>query len=140
MAAARNVTAESVRAALTPQTKAIVAVDLFGSPAPELRELGLPVLEDAAHAAGASLEGRRAGALGTVATFSFYPSKNLPCFGDGGAIATDDGQIADRARVLRFHGSRDETTFEHGGYTSRLDELQAAGVRVLLPHLHERTA
>src|SRR5437764_7573809 len=133
----RNVTAESVRAALTPQTKAIVAVDLFGSPAPELRELGLPVLEDAAQAAGASLEGRRAGALGTVATFSFYPSKNLPCFGDGGAIATMDDEVAERARTLRFHGSRDKETFVEVGYNSRLDELQAAVLRVLLPHLED---
>src|SRR6201995_3945070 len=87
----RNVTAETVRAALTPRSRAIVAVDLFGLPAPaaELRALGLPVLEDAAQSPGASLDGRRAGALGDAATFSFYPSKNLPCFGDGGAIATD---------------------------------------------------
>src|SRR5581483_4567041 len=80
----RNVTADTVRAALTPRTKAVVAVDLFGCPAPldEIRALGLPVLEDAAQAAGAWLGDRRAGALAEVATFSFYPSKNLPCFGD----------------------------------------------------------
>ncbi len=120
-----------------PNTKAIVAVDLFGCPAPlpELRELGLPVLEDAAQAAGARLDGRPAGALGDVATFSFYPSKNLPCFGDGGAIATADGALAERVRRLRFHGSRDKQTFDHVGYNSRLDELQAAVLRVLLPHL-----
>jgi dTDP-4-amino-4,6-dideoxygalactose transaminase len=135
----RNMTAETVRAVLTPQTKAIVAVDLFGLPAPlpELRELGLPVLEDAAQAAGASLDGRRAGALGDAATFSFYPSKNLGCFGDGGAIATDDDQIASTARALRFHGSRDKQAFEFVGYNSRLDELQAAILRVLLPRLDE---
>jgi len=133
----RNVTAESVRAALTSQTKAIVAVDLFGSPAPDLREFGLPVLEDAAQAAGASLNGRRAGALGDVATFSFYPSKNLPCFGDGGAIATTDDDVAERARTLRFHGSRDKETFVAVGYNSRLDELQAAILRLLLPHLED---
>src|SRR6201996_832452 len=82
--ATRNVTAETVRAALTPRTKAIVAVDLFGCPAPvpSLRELGVPVLEDAAQAAGASLDGRRAGALADAATFSFYPSKNLGAYGD----------------------------------------------------------
>src|ERR1700748_2429267 len=75
----RNITAETVRAVMTPRTKAIIAVDLFGLPAPldALRELGVPVLEDAAQAAGASLGGRRAGALATAATFSFYPSKNL---------------------------------------------------------------
>jgi dTDP-4-amino-4,6-dideoxygalactose transaminase len=133
----RNATKETVRAALTPQTTAIVAVDLFGIPAPvpEIRELGLPVLEDAAQAAGASLDGRRAGALGDVATFSFYPSKNLGCFGDGGAITTDDRDVAELARALRFHGSRDKQTFEYIGYNSRLDELQAAVLRVLLPEL-----
>jgi dTDP-4-amino-4,6-dideoxygalactose transaminase len=133
----RNVTPDTVRTALTTQTKAIVAVDLFGSPAPvsELRELGLPVLEDAAQAAGARLRGVHAGALGDVATLSFYPSKNLPCFGDGGAIMTDDEAIAERARTLRFHGSRDKQTFTEVGYNSRLDELQAAILRVMLPHL-----
>jgi dTDP-4-amino-4,6-dideoxygalactose transaminase len=137
--ATRNVTADTVRQALTPRTTAIVAVDLFGCPAPvpELRELGLPVLEDAAQAAGASLDGHRAGALGHAATFSFYPSKNLGCFGDGGAIATDDEELAELARALRFHGSRDKRTFEYVGYNSRLDELQAAVLRVLLPQLDE---
>ncbi len=135
--ATRNVTAATVRAALTPRTTAIVAVDLFGCPAPlpEIRELGLPVLEDAAQAAGASLDGARAGALADVATFSFYPSKNLGCFGDGGAIATDDDRIAELARALRFHGSRDKKTFDYVGYNSRLDEVQAAILRVLLPEL-----
>jgi UDP-N-acetyl-3-dehydro-alpha-D-glucosamine 3-aminotranferase len=138
----RNVTVETVRAALTPRTKAIVAVDLFGNPAPvaALREeLGLPVIEDAAQAAGASVEGRRAGSLGTAATFSFFPSKNLGCFGDGGAVATDDEQIAETARMLRFHGSRDKSTFEHVGYNSRLDTIQAAVLRVLLPNLNAWT-
>jgi len=135
--ATRNVTAESVRAAMTARTTAIVAVDLFGCPAPlpELRELGVPVLEDAAQAAGASLGGARAGSLGDAATFSFYPSKNLGCFGDGGAIATDDDAVAELARALRFHGSRDKRTFDYVGYNSRLDELQAAILRVLLPEL-----
>lgn len=133
----RNVTADTVRAVLTTRTRAVLAVDLFGLPAPisELRELGPPVLEDAAQAAGASLAGRRAGALGDAATFSFYPSKNLGCMGDGGAIATDDVEIAEMARSLRFHGSRDKRTFDHVGYNSRLDEMQAAILRVLLPHL-----
>ena len=133
----RNVTPDTVRAVLTPRTRAIVSVDLFGLPAPSppLRELGLPVLEDAAQAAGASLNGRRAGSLADVATFSFYPSKNLGAFGDGGAICTDDDQIAELARALRFHGSRDKQTFEYVGYNSRLDELQAAILRVMLPEL-----
>jgi dTDP-4-amino-4,6-dideoxygalactose transaminase len=136
--ATRNLTVETVRAALTARTTAILAVDLFGVPAPCARlrsEFGLPVLEDAAQAAGARLGDRMAGALGDAATFSFYPSKNLPCFGDGGAIATDDDEIAALARTLRFHGSRDKETFELVGYNSRLDEIQAAILRVLLRHL-----
>jgi dTDP-3-amino-3,4,6-trideoxy-alpha-D-glucose transaminase len=131
------VTRESVEAAMTPRTKAIVPVDLFGNPAPagELRELGVPVIEDAAQAAGADLNGTKAGALGDVATFSFFPSKNLPCLGDGGAIVTNDDELAERARVLRFHGSKDKRTFTDVGWNSRLDELQAAALRVLLPEL-----
>jgi dTDP-4-amino-4,6-dideoxygalactose transaminase len=133
----RNVTVDTVRAAITPRTTAVVAVDLFGCPAPsaELRELGLPVLEDAAQAMGSALDGRKAGALGDAATISFYPSKNLPCMGDGGAIATDDDEVAGLARALRFHGSRDKQSFQLVGYNSRLDELQAAILRVLLPEL-----
>jgi dTDP-4-amino-4,6-dideoxygalactose transaminase len=131
----RNVTLDTVRAALTPRTTAIVSVDLFGLPAPDLTELGLPVLEDAAQAAGARREGRMAGTLGTAATFSFYPSKNLPAFGDGGAIVTDDDEVAAAARSLRFHGSRDKQTFQYVGYNSRLDAVQAAILGVLLPHL-----
>jgi dTDP-3-amino-3,4,6-trideoxy-alpha-D-glucose transaminase len=131
------VTADTVRAALTPRTKAIVPVDLFGNVAPiaALREFGVPVVEDAAQAAGAALAGTRAGALGDIATFSFFPSKNLPCLGDGGAIATNDDELAERARILRFHGSKDKVTFTDVGYNSRLDELQAAALRVLLPEL-----
>ena len=131
------VTPETVEAAITPRTRAIVPVHLFGNvaPVPALCDLGLPVLEDAAQAAGATLGGVRAGALGHAATFSFFPSKNLPCLGDGGAIVTDDDDVARRARRLRFHGSDDKTTFVEVGYNSRLDELQAAVLRVLLPEL-----
>jgi dTDP-4-amino-4,6-dideoxygalactose transaminase len=133
----RNVTPATVRAALSADTKAILAVDLFGCPAPipDLREFGLPVIEDAAQALGASLGSQRAGSLGDIGTFSFYPSKNLGAFGDGGAIATDDDALAEVARALRFHGSRDKVSFERVGYNSRLDELQAAILRVLLPEL-----
>ena len=131
------VTAETVRRALTARTKAIVPVHLFGNvaPVPELRELGLPVLEDAAQAAGAALDGVKAGALGDAATFSFFPSKNLPGLGDGGAITTNDDEVAETARTLRFHGSRDKVTFVEVGYNSRLDSVQAAALRVLLPEL-----
>jgi dTDP-3-amino-3,4,6-trideoxy-alpha-D-glucose transaminase len=131
------VTADSVKAVLTPRTKAIVPVHLFGNvaPVPELRELGVPVVEDAAQAAGATLDGVKAGALGDAATFSFFPAKNLPCLGDGGAIVTDDADAAELARRLRFHGSTDKKTFTEVGYNSRLDELQAAVLRALLPEL-----
>jgi dTDP-4-amino-4,6-dideoxygalactose transaminase len=135
--ATRNVTVDSVRAALTPGTRAIVAVDLFGCPAPvaELRSLGLPVLEDAAQAIGAFAGELPAGALGDISTLSFYPSKNLGAFGDGGAVITDDDELARLVRALRFHGSRDKVTFDYVGYNSRLDEMQAAILRVLLPEL-----
>jgi dTDP-4-amino-4,6-dideoxygalactose transaminase len=131
------VTAETVRAALTPRTKAVIAVHLFGNVAPigEIEALGVPVLEDAAQAAGSLSPAGRPGALGTAATWSFFPSKNLGAMGDGGMITTSDEQIAERARTLRFHGSRDKITYEQVGYNSRLDELQAAILRVQLPHL-----
>jgi dTDP-4-amino-4,6-dideoxygalactose transaminase len=132
------VTPETVRAALTPKTKAVITVDLFGNVAPsaEIREAtGLPVLEDAAQAAGSTRNGAAAGTLGELATFSFFPSKNLACFGDGGAVASGDDALAERTRMLRFHGSRDKVTFEDVGYNSRLDELQAAILREQLPSL-----
>jgi dTDP-4-amino-4,6-dideoxygalactose transaminase len=136
-----NMTAATAEPAITERTKALLPVHLYGNPAPmsELRELaashGLRVLEDAAQAAGAKLDGRMAGALGDAATFSFFPSKNLGGFGDGGAVVTDDDEVAAMARVLRFHGSADRSVHTEVGYNSRLDELQAAGLRVLLPHL-----
>jgi dTDP-3-amino-3,4,6-trideoxy-alpha-D-glucose transaminase len=131
------VSAETVRPHLTSRTRAIVPVHLFGNvaPMPELRELGVPLLEDAAQAVGATLDGSRAGSLGDAATFSFFPSKNLPCLGDGGAVVTSSDEVAERARRLRFHGSRDKLTFSEVGYNSRLDELQAAVLRLLLPAL-----
>src|SRR5215211_616785 len=131
------VTPETVRAAMTPRTKAVVVVHLFGNVAPvaEIEALGVPVVEDAAQAAGSTAPDGRPGALGTLATFSFFPSKNLACFGDGGAVTTRDDELADRIGMLRFHGSWDKITYEHVGYNSRLDELQAAILRVQLPHL-----
>jgi dTDP-4-amino-4,6-dideoxygalactose transaminase len=133
-----NVTQESVRAVITPRTKAVIVVHLFGNVAPvaEIEALGVPVVEDAAQAAGAvSPDGRRAGSLGTIATFSFFPSKNLGAFGDGGAVVTSDDALEERVRMLRFHGSRAKETFELVGYNSRLDEMQAALLRLTLPHL-----
>src|SRR5215210_7889905 len=132
------VTQDSVQAAITPRTKAVIAVHLFGNLAPvaDIEALGVPVVEDAAQAAGAlAADGRRAGALGTVSTFSFFPSKNLGAFGDAGAVVTSDDALAERVRMLRFHGSRDKETFELVGHNSRLDELQAALLRITLPHL-----
>ncbi len=139
-------TANSVEAVLSARTRALVPVHLFGNVAPmaELLELargrGLAVLEDAAQAAGATLGGVRAGALGDAACFSFYPGKNLGAFGDAGAILTDDDEVAALARSLRAHGAgRRRWEHAHVGYNSRLDELQAAGLRVLLPHLDRWT-
>src|SRR4051794_24730555 len=135
--ATMNVSLATVQAALTDDTAAIVPVHLFGNPAPvdELAGLGVPVLEDAAQAIGARRGGRRVGSLGTAATFSFFPSKNLGALGDGGAIATSDPDVAELARRLRFHGSTDKVTYTDVGYNSRLDEMQAAVLRVLLPEL-----
>lgn len=139
-------TAATAEPAIGDRTAALVPVHLFGNPAPagELTELaaarGLRVLEDAAQAAGARLEGRMAGALGDAATFSFYPAKNLGAFGDGGAVVTDDGKLAARARRLRLHGSEDKVTNTEVGYNSRLDEIQAAALRVQLPYLDAWTA
>ena len=131
------VTADTVRAALTPRTKAVIAVHLFGNVAPiaEIAALGVPVVEDAAQAAGSRSPAGRPGALGAISTFSFFPSKNLGAFGDGGAVTTNDDRLADLVSMLRFHGSRDKSTFELVGHNSRLDELQAAILRVQLPHL-----
>jgi dTDP-4-amino-4,6-dideoxygalactose transaminase len=135
------VTPETVEQALTPATRAVIAVDLFGRMAPvdKLRERlagrGIAIVEDAAQAAGARLGGKRAGSLGDVGTFSFFPSKNLFCLGDGGALVTDDAAIADQARILRFHGSRDKSSFEAIGWNSRLDAIQAAVLRAVLTRL-----
>ncbi len=106
---------------------------LFGRPAPleGIVELGLPVIEDAAQAFGAP----GVAALGTVSTYSFFPTKNLFCLGDGGLVATSDEELAERVQMLAFHGSRDKTDFDFVGYNSRLDELQAGMLRLFLPQL-----
>src|SRR3954447_4284561 len=131
------VTADTVRAALTPNTKAVIVVHLFGNVAPvaDIAALGVPVIEDAAQAAGSRTPDGRPGSLGTLATWSFFPSKNLGAFGDGGAVTTNDAELAERVKVFRFHGSYDKVTYEEIGYNSRLDDLQAAILRVQLPHL-----
>ena len=136
-----NLDPARLEAAITPRTRAIVAVHLYGQPADmdPVREVarrhGLPVVEDAAQAHGARYRGRRAGALGDAAAFSFYPGKNLGGLGDGGAVTTDDAALADRVRVLRNYGSREKYHNEVVGVNSRLDPLQAAFLRAKLPHL-----
>jgi dTDP-4-amino-4,6-dideoxygalactose transaminase len=136
-----NITPETVAAALTPNTKAVVVVHLFGLPAPVdlLRVLAdehdFKIVEDAAQAVGASLHGKRAGSLGDVATFSFFPSKNLGAFGDAGIITTNDPEIDATARLLRHHGTTNKQLHTLVGYNSRLDAIQAALLRVLLPHI-----
>jgi dTDP-3-amino-3,4,6-trideoxy-alpha-D-glucose transaminase len=136
-------TAATAEPAISERTRALVPVHIFGNPAPvpELVELarprGIRVLEDAAQAHGAELAGRKAGALADAAAFSFFPSKNLGGFGDAGALTTGDPDVEQRARLLRTRGSLDKRVFIEVGYNSRLDELQAAGLRVLLPHLAE---
>ncbi len=131
------ITRAAVEAVLTDRTRAVIAVDLFGylPPLEEIRALGVPVVEDAAQAHGARRDGRRAGTFGAAGTFSFFPSKNLGGLGDGGAIVTDSDELAALARRLRFHGSEDKVTYTEVGWNSRLDELQAAALRVLLPEL-----
>ena len=135
-----------VEAALTPRTKAIMLVHLYGRCAETsavldlARDRDVRVLEDAAQAHGARLGGRRAGGLADAAGWSFYPTKNLGAFGDAGAVTTDDAELADRLRVLRNYGSRRKYEHEVEGTNSRLDELQAALLRVGLRHLDERNA
>ena len=132
---------DRIEAALTPRTKVILPVHLYGQPAeiePILtlaRQHGLRVLEDAAQAHGARYRGKRIGAHGDIVSWSFYPGKNLGCFGDGGAVTTDDPVLADRVRTLRNYGSRVKYQNDIKGHNSRLDELQAAILRVKLKRL-----
>ena len=128
-----NLDPADVAERVTPRTKAIMAVHLFGRPAPlrKLAQLGVPLIEDAAQAFGSPGIAR----TGAASTFSFYPTKNLFGLGDGGLIAVDGAELEERIRLLRFHGSRDKVDFQHIGYNSRLDELQAAALRVFLRRL-----
>jgi dTDP-4-amino-4,6-dideoxygalactose transaminase len=132
-ASTMNLDPDDVAARITERTKAILAVHLFGRPAPlaDLAALGVPLIEDAAQAFGSPDVAR----TGIASTFSFYPTKNLFCLGDGGLIAVNDQELGERIRMLRFHGSRDKVDFELVGYNSRLDELQAAVLRIFLAEL-----
>src|SRR5213076_3109378 len=131
----------SVSAAIGPRTVGVLAVHLFGHPSNmgPLQELcrrhKLFLVEDAAQAHGARYRGRKAGGLADAAAFSFYPTKNLGALGDGGAVTTDDAELAERVRLLRNYGSRVKYRHEEPGVNSRLDELQAALLRVKLRHV-----
>ncbi len=130
-----------VERAITPRTKGILPVHLYGQVADTdalgriCEAHGLFMLEDAAQAAGSSRNGKRAGSIGTSAIFSFYPTKNLSAMGDGGMITTNDDKMAERLRFLRVHGSARKYEHSELGYNSRLDEMQAAVLRLRLPHL-----
>lgn len=136
-----NLDPERIEKAITSSTRAIIAVHLYGQPADMdaissvARKYGLKVVEDAAQAHGARYDARRVGGLGHAAGFSFYPGKNLGAAGDGGAITTNDTELAEKVRVLRNYGSQLKYHNEVKGYNSRLDELQAAFLRVKLKHL-----
>lgn len=138
-----NITPEAVEAAITPRTRAVIPVHLFGQPAdiPGLRAVcdryGLRLIEDAAQAFGADIGGRKCGTLGDIGCFSFYPSKNLGAFGDGGMVATRDERLARKLRVLASHGSAVRYHHSTLGYNSRLDELQAVVLRIKLRRVDE---
>lgn len=141
-----NIDPARIEAAITPRTKVILPVHLYGQPAdldPILdiaRRHGLRVLEDAAQAHGACYKGRRIGAHGDAVAWSFYPGKNLGALGDGGAITTNDPEVADRIRILRNYGSRVKYVNEERGFNSRLDPIQAAVLRVKLKALDDWNA
>ena len=138
-----NIDPARIEAAITSRTKAIIAVHLYGQPADMdainaiAQKHGLKVIEDAAQAHGARYKGRRVGSLGDAAGFSFYPGKNLGAIGDGGAVTTNDSELAERITVLRNYGSRIKYHNEVKGFNSRLDELQAAFLCVKLQKLDE---
>jgi dTDP-4-amino-4,6-dideoxygalactose transaminase len=140
-----NLDPKLIEAAITERTKAIMAVHLYGQCADMepintiARNYGLKVIEDAAQAHAASYRGRKTGSLGDAAGFSFYPGKNLGCLGDGGAVTTDDADLATAIRALRNYGSEKKYHNQYQGMNSRLDEIQAAILRVKLKHLEPDT-
>lgn len=137
---------EAVAAAVTPRTVGIIPVHLYGHPADfdRLQAIadrhGLWILEDCAQAHGALYRGRKAGSMGAVSAFSFYPSKNLSVLGDGGCIMTNDAAVADKVRMLRDHGRKSKYTHELVGFNLRFNEIQAAIGRVMLRRLDEMNA
>ncbi|MFN2449889.1 MAG: DegT/DnrJ/EryC1/StrS family aminotransferase, partial [Candidatus Baltobacteraceae bacterium] len=138
-----NIDPSLIEAAITPRTRAILPVHLYGHPAPmdEIMAIAqkhnLAVIEDCAQAIGTKYKNRFVGTIGTFGAFSFFPSKNLGAYGDGGMLVTNDTDLADRSRSLRAHGGRVKYYHEELGVNSRLDELQAAILRVKLPHLKQ---
>jgi dTDP-4-amino-4,6-dideoxygalactose transaminase len=140
-----NIDPDAVAAAITPRTRAIVVVHLFGlaaNLAPILasaQSRSIAVIEDVAQAIGVRYRGRRTGAIGTIGCFSFFPSKNLGGAGDGGLVTAESAELAQRLRVLREHGSRERYLYESVGLNSRLDEIQAAVLRVKLKYLDRWT-
>ena len=145
-AASYNLCPDKIQAAITPRTRAIIAVHLYGrlAPMPGINALakkhGLLVLEDAAQAHGASIDGRKSGNWGDAAGFSFYPGKNLGALGDAGAVTTNDPELAEVVRALGNYGSRRKYENAYPGVNSRLDEMQAAMLRVKLKHLDNEVA
>jgi dTDP-4-amino-4,6-dideoxygalactose transaminase len=138
-----NIDPERIAAAITPRTRVIMPVHLYGEPA-DMEAIaalaarhGLKVVEDVAQAQGSKVRGRRAGSLGDAGAHSFFPTKNIGAYGDGGAVTTDDAALAGRLRALRNYGSRVKYVNIERGYNSRLDELQAAFLRVKLRHLDD---
>ncbi|BBL71469.1 DegT/DnrJ/EryC1/StrS family aminotransferase [Methylogaea oryzae] len=138
-----NITAEAIEAAITPRTKAVMPVHLFGQPCdmgPILAvcaKHGLKLVEDCAQSFGASIGGQQTGSFGLAAGFSFFPSKNLGCYGDGGLVATDDDEAAAFMLQLRNHGSKVRYYHDVIGYNSRLDEIQAMILRVKLKRIEQ---
>src|ERR1043166_6058914 len=133
----RTLDPSKVRAAITSRTKAIIPVHIYGMPADmdALTAFGLPVIEDAAQAHGAHYKGKRVGQFGRIACFSFYPTKNLGAYGEGGALITNDASIAHRARSLRDHAQSQKYFHDEIGYNYRMDSFQAAVLSIKLKHL-----
>ncbi len=138
-----NIAPELIERAITPRTRGVIPVHLFGQPA-DLKAInricdrhGLVLIEDCAQSFGAPVDGRKTGTYGAAGCYSFFPSKNLGCYGDGGLVVCRSDDMADRLRMLRNHGSRQRYHHDLIGFNSRLDEIQAAILRVKLKHIDE---